>query len=430
MKRQLLVMSLLSFSLWSCEKDKAPQPDSPTPPKETPKVNFELSFTPAFETTSQFELIVSKVDGTVLLDTLLAASAKHSLQVASEDDKFNVSTITRNSSSLQPEYYLVRTFLQVNPSNWIINEGLEYTKNYYQVDSEVASNMRYTNLPKNFGGFGFMSTKAGILSAGTSSASRDITIQYNRMVPSTQTLLQLFDLGKYIYAEVETDNTVVDFSEAGELTRHNFVKPHGLDLSFFNLMGHRTKGNFLNPLQVYNTIKAKTSPLLINPITDDVMYPAGLFEEYELTASFKDKDQNEYFYYKFLQELPSDLSFIKKPDYTVANNGLKDIKVSAGAEKPTHYVFTFHSSDRKTLDASWIVYGPATLESINAQDEHLDKMKNNLLKNKDLSTLKLSNSQWVKASGYTYHDYLKYTFNPDAMKRKELKEYIRYTSYY
>ncbi|PVY40694.1 hypothetical protein [Pontibacter virosus] len=426
MKTRLSAIWIASLLTFGCSKTEV-EPKPETSP-ELATFEFTLSFKPAYINTAEFELIVAQENGSVLLDTLLTASETHWIKLKTDDQTFDVTTITSNESIQGPDYHLIRTYTGVNPDKWMLNENLNYSVNTYNEETTLNSKVRYTNLPYNYGGFSFHSTLLGSYTAGTSSQSRDIQIgSYTRIFPNNYTYLLLPDLGKYIYSAANDFDVTVDYSTAGTLEMHDFVKPNGLLLHYANLNGYHNTGNYVNPLQVYNSVKAKTSHNLINPIKHDLMVPPALFESFELSLTFRNSVNNELNYYKLTEEIPTDLSFLKEPDFTVGTTNPEILQITTGQDKPTNYTLNWFTTDRNKLNAAWLVTLPDESKSFNVKAYQQSLQKSILLKDKDLSVLRLNSVQWSKATSYTYQSFLDYLFDPEGMKKKGLKEFTRFT---
>lgn len=425
MKTKFGLFCLVSLLTVACSEKDEPNPQ---PAAEVSTYDFSLSFTPAYINTTEFELILSSEDCNILLDTLLAVSKSHTLQLSTDLKEFDVTTVSKNENLQDPAYFLIRTYQKVKPNNWTLNENLNYSVNTYHEETTLTSRVRYTNLPYNFGGFSFHSTKPGFYTAGTSSQSRDIQIgSYDRVFPSNYTYLLLPDLGKYIYKSANDYDVTIDYSIAGDLVKHDFVKPAGLLLHYVNLSGFHHAGDYINPLQVYNTVKAKTSNGLINPIKNDLLYPPALFENYELNLTFRNATNNELSFYRVTKEIPTDLSFLSEPDFTVSSSSSKVIQIKSGSDKPTNYTLKWFTADRNTLNAAWHVILPDGNTSFDRGTHEKNLQKSILLKGKDLNVLQFPTVQWARATGYTYQSFLDYLFNPEAMKRKEMKEFRSFT---
>ncbi|WP_162054555.1 hypothetical protein [Pontibacter pamirensis] len=401
-------LSLLLLFSSACDKEKDAEP---APQPEAKENSFNFRFDPHPEGTEEFELIVSQKDGKVLIDTLIAARVHHELKVKSNDTKLNITTMYVEPIRQRTE---IRTYVQVNPDNWHIDERVEESaKNEPEQSYVNYSNVPpYTNTEIIFSG-----KQTGGWGAEYNGNSRILRVQYNRRFPTDLTYLLLPELGKYIYAEVTSPETDIDFSGAATAAKHVYNKPAGVKNAYSEVYGYTNAGEYSKWTMLYYGNGAHDYDLLFPPV--------GM-EEFQTTYRYTDAEGYSHLYRNFGTSIPADMGFLAESGFTVTRNEFGNFQIMFGEDKPSAYKILGYS---QSLNTVWhIMLSPE--ETAFKAKSFLEGLGAETLKGKDLSTFSLVQLSTLNAKGYTHqtmHDYLN---NPEAYRKRELKQYREISKYF
>lgn len=401
MRKLLLLSILLSGTLLSCDtnKEETPQPI----PKEF-NINFQYD-TPTKEI-KDVELILSQEDGTILLDTLLAATQKHALQVKADDENIHATTIIYNAAI---DEYLIRTYRNLSAmDNWYVDD---YADPVPSITQSEKTKIIYNNVPPYDPGFHFRTRYIGSFQTVWNGSA--FTVTYDRFLPTDVAYLLLPNYGKYMLTELTSAQKTVDFSEAADAVKRKFNRPSGsLDYMVF-LNGYLSAGNYSKPLVLYWPGNANSDEY-------DLMYPPTGIAEYELQVRYKGADDSRHTYFYTGTTVPTNVDLVPKADFTVIKTGFDAFSIQFGQDKPTMYstLWTFNNTG---FNARWIVYLSSDETSF-APEAFLINLKSQKLKDKTLSPGKLTNTFSQKAPAYTYQSYMEYQVNPEAKMKKEMKQ--------
>ena len=423
MRKLYLLPLLFLLCLASCKDEQdipvpQPEPEAPVPdePKQEPEareVPFTFSFTPSrysydSEVATEFELIVSQKDGKVLLDTLVAAGKNHGLSVRSEEDKFDVTTVYLDPATLN---YVMRTYIQVNPDNWRVNQsGLR------AIQGKEPARIHYTNIPTGASTDYSLTTQVKFSGKNPTGYATDwdyrgnLSVGYARSLPTDTAYLLLTDLGKYIFAEITPGEPRVDFSGAKTAVKHQFDIPAGVAQPYSFLVGHFKKGKYNQHMTLYFGSGGEDYHL---------QYPTTVIEEFNLNVTYSDVAGNSHGYYHIGESIPTDLGFLSEADFTVTKPEFNDFQIQFVEDKPTSYYMSWNSEE---LKVDWRIYLSPEEATLKLKD-YLQGLNVGYLEGLDLSGFSLRDVLTYKADGYTHqslHDYLN---DPDAMQRYELKQY-------
>ncbi|RAU83728.1 hypothetical protein [Pontibacter arcticus] len=420
MKHKLLLLALSTLCLFSCEKKSDPTPE--------PVNQFNITFKAPYLATAEFEVLISQQDGKVLLDTLLNAAYDHPLKITSKDAKLNITTITKYTD-IDPAYYGISTFMQVDPDTWEITESYDnfYGAASYTHTAQARSKITY-NIPtlnKNFNYYDHYFSATNYPGSGGTYSSDNYDITYQRMLPSSLTYLLLPQRGKYFFKEVTTDNVRVEESEAKDVTKHNFILPEKFTVNSVYLDGYQKAGIYQDPLKIYHTVMVNIFyPPAEKPSLPHLMYPEKIFEEYELLTTLGDADKNAYSYYSVVKNIPADLSFISKPNYNIVSKAFNNFKIEFSKEKPTYYALHL-LTDAKVLHSNWLVQLPAEMTSFNA-DNFIKSLNPKLLRDKNLNSFNIKTVIIADATGYGYQDFFGYVFDSEELQKKKIRQFLKF----
>ncbi|PRY10889.1 hypothetical protein CLV24_11216 [Pontibacter ummariensis] len=406
MRVNKLTALLLSLAFLGCNKDKDP---TPSPKVEVKDITFNFRLDPMPAATEKFELIVSQKDGEVLLDTLLAPRTAHALSLKSADDKFNITTIYSDPATNK---YALRTYIQVNPDNWHIDENISYSE---WGETERAT-IHYTNAPY-WDGIQFTGKQGGTFGATYSGGS--IILKYQRLLPTDLTYLLLPESGKYIFAEITSPETHVDFSHASTAVKRRYTKPAGATDFISILFGYTKAGDY-----------RKTMTLTLSgPGSDyDLQFPTTMIEEFETRLLYTDAEGYRHTYVHNGATVPTEMPFIAKSDFTVTKYEANDFQIKFGENKPNSYTMVWNSEDTN-LDGKWNIYLSAAETAFKPKD-FLEKLNAKSLKGKSLAGLSLNSLTSYQAKDYTHQSMQDYYNTPELYLKKALREYRTIQRYY
>jgi hypothetical protein len=381
-----------------------PEPEVPTPQPDpqVKAVPFSFRLDPQPEGTEDFELIVSQKDGEVLLDTLIAARTEHGLTVKSADTKFDVTTIYSDPATSK---YSMRTYVQVNPDNWHIDERISRT---VWGEKEQAT-IYYTNVPGSLDNLQFTGKQSA--GAGYSYSGGNLRLNYDRLLPTDLAYLLLPESGKYIFTEVTSPETHVDFSNANTAVKRKYNKPAGVSKFVSILYGYTEAGDYSKTMIL---TLANSSP----DLDYDLQYPTTVIKEFQLNLSYTDAEGYRHSYFNSGPTVPTEMPFIPKSDFTVTKSEANDFQITFGEDKPTTYTMLWESGD---LNANWRIFSSPEETSFKPK-EFLENLSTVSLEGKSVSGFTIKSLFSYKAEGYTHQSMNDYNNNPEAYLRKELRE--------
>ncbi|WP_162054263.1 hypothetical protein [Pontibacter pamirensis] len=398
MKKLNLLPLFLCLALTSCKEDEG---ITPLPEPQIPEVKFNFRYDNAAEVAVEVELIVSQKDGQVLLDTLLATRAPHELQVKSKDEKLDITTICKQPGA---EWTAIKTYIQVKPENWHIMEQ-PATEEQFTVEP---AKIIYRNVPSsNFMDMKFQTMNTLHENSGTYYEGI-LGYYYQRILPEDHAYLFLADLNKYIFAKVDSSETFVDFSNAKTIAKHMFNKPSGVPSFSSVLRGYPTAGNYERGLILFTGAGGNDY---------DLLYPPSGMAELETEVSYSDPAGSLYTYHHVGVIPPVDFGLLSKPDFTVNKRETNDFQITFGAEKPSTYYMNWI-----TPDTGWDIYISPEEASFKPKD-FLENLKADKLEGKNLSQIILLTVRTRTAKNYTHQALMDYDNNPEAVRRKELRQY-------
>jgi hypothetical protein len=321
-------------------------------------------------------LIVLQKDGKVLLDTLLATSKDHALKVRSDDAKFDFTTIYPDPAISR---YYIDTYVQVSKDKWHLNKSSVPVS---WGETELAT-IDYSNIPYDML-FHFESIQ--ISEWGSSWSNNNQTIQYNRLLPTDLVYMLLPKHRKYMFTEVTSTKTYVDFSKASTAGIRKYTKPAGVTNFSSLLFGYRKAGDRTSRMLLY-------LPLL--PSEEyDFQFPTTVIEEFDLSLSYTDAEGYHHKYSHTGKTIPAEMNFAAKSDFKVTKSEVNDFQITFGEDKPSSYS-TFWEADAD-LKAHWNIYFSPE-ETAFQPKTYLEGLKAEWLAGKDLSSITLHSVYSQKA---------------------------------
>jgi hypothetical protein len=405
MRKKLLFGIFAISALFGCEEQQDPQPLA-----ETSEFNFRYDTYPKVE---NFELILTQNDGRVLLDTLLSSHTNHSIKVKSADTKFNITTLFFNQGT---GWYDIKTYTQVNPNNWYINNS-RTTTNEQREETKIT----YTNVPSYDSNFNFSSLN---LSSWGSFWSGNLGIvNFEKLLPSDKAYIIFPSYGKYILTDIATAPYTADFSEAKNTVKTQYNKPAGITYFRASLYGYPSGGLPNQRLRLFGGRALPTSEY-------DLQYPPTGFDLYDCNLYYLDSEKNLHFYiYKGISAVPTDPEFLEKADFVANRVEFEDFQIAFNANKPSVYSTLWFSADTTKLKANWEVYAAPENNSFKPK-AFFEKLNTKTFSDKSLPAFKLTTVVSKKAKGHDYQTYLDHMLNETIRKNDPIKHYREITKYF
>ncbi|MFD2247542.1 hypothetical protein [Pontibacter ruber] len=404
MRTKLLASLLFISTLLSCdsEKDTAPAP-APEPIKT---FGFSFRYDPVPRTIKDYELIVSQKDGSILLDTLVTAGSHHALKVKSNETKFDVTTIIKIPETTN---HILKTYVNVNPDKWHIDEGFST----FGSRTTERSELRYYNIPYDRTHIFSSKQAEGTASSWPNTTDNILFLNFARLLPTDLAYILLVNYEKYLFTEVSSTKMDIDFSGANTALRKKYDRPAGAtDFRSF-LFGYTKAGDYANRMLLYNSDRQPSDEY-------DFLYPSTTIEEFEFNLIYTDAKGYRHSYRNISTLLPSVMNFAAESDFIVAKQGFNDFEIKFGEDKPSSYLVFWVAKD-VTTQAQWYTYSSPDEKNIIPKD-FLENLKAKSLAGKNLSTFKLYSVQTEKARGYTHQTLRDYLANPEALRKKEMKQ--------
>ncbi|MFD2247541.1 hypothetical protein [Pontibacter ruber] len=406
MRTKLLTGLLFIGTLLSCdsEKDTAPAPAPAPEPAPIKTFDFSFRYDTHMEGAKDFELILSQEDGKVVLDTLIAFNTDHKLRIKSGDTKYDLTTVLFNAPN---NSYWVETYVQVNPDKWHLRYSM--TSNTSPIEREKAE-VTYTNIPNDKdmyfwskGSTGYMAT----WNAGTLKFAN-----YTRSLPTDLAYIILPNYGKYMFTELTSNKTTVDFTEAGNTGKRKYTKPAGITNFRTYLYGY-TKEDEKTKQNLYSSLISLSNEY-------DLHFPPTGIEVYDLEVTYTDAGSYLHSYKYYGNQIPTEIDFAPTSDFSVSTSGFEDFTVTFTDDKPSIYNMYWAATDA-SFDARWNVYSSPEKSSFKPK-AFLEGLKSKTLEGKNVSAFKLSYVRSQKMKDHSYQAILDIMANPALSLYKEVKQ--------
>jgi hypothetical protein len=395
MYRKLLYCLFAAGTLFSCTKDKDPQPVA-----KVSEINFR------FDTHIQsidVELVIAQKDGQILLDTVLSTHTNHNLSVHSVETTFDVTTLMYNPSN---KWYQMNTYRDVNPNNWHLNNAGSPSAPVQHDRGTIT----YTNLPAYDNTLFFMSRNLGHASMTWSGST--FKVVYDRTIPQDVTYFLLPKYGKYVLAEVTENQTTVSYNQAVSAAKHTFNKPSGITNFNAYLYGYSDDGVYNRRMMLFGIGGPKPTAEY------DIMYPVTGFKNFDLDVTYYDAEH--YWHTQSLRavNLPTQIAFTSKSDFTVTKSDYTDFSMTIGQDKPSIYSMEWlHNTE--DLKLIWNVYSSPNQTSFKAKT-FLENMNFESLDTKHVPALKLARVISEKAVNFDHQAFLDNKANTTASKNNPI----------
>lgn len=384
MRTKLLSSLFFACTLLSCDSDKE------TAPAPVPAKNFDFSFRydTSLEEARDYELILSDKGGKVLLDTLLAFNANHSLSVKSEDIKYNLTTVLIDPID---NSYWIQTYYQVNPDKWRVAYN---TSSATPVVKEKAD-ITYNNFPAG-SDYYFQTRSLNNSHQGSRFGNTLAVTGYTRLVPTDLAYLLVPTHGKYLLTEITSNQTTADFSQAENTEKRKYNRPANITYYSTRLTGYTKAGDRTSSIDLYWLPFHSSEEY-------DLQFPLTVIEEFDLNVSYTDAGGYRHSYRHFGKEVPEEMELSPVSNFTVSKSGFEDFAVTFTNDKPT--IFTsYWGTEDASIEARWTIHSSPD-EANYKPKAFLEGLKSKKLAGKDLSVFKLLTGSSRKVNDYSYSEY-------------------------
>jgi len=395
MKSASFFLLLFTLVLLSCKKESSP---APTPLSDN--LHIHTGYDPYYREINEYELIISE-NGKVLLDTVTSRQNKIVADLASSSAFVDVTVIHSDTSTGQ---YYINSFLHVDPSQWVTM--LDRISYYSPIHFPGGSNatLHYINAPNDQPYF--VNTPAPALNTVTP-GNGSIDVSYNRF-PGNYTYLLMPSTGLYRFYVPSGDHDTVDLSHPDTAAKFNFNLPAEVTYRLTFLHGFMDSTDLTNYLLLYSNLEVSPAPY-------DVEYPKTVVQKFELGGSFANQHSEYSSYYSFGDTVPTQVPFFDASSCHFSSTTNDDFAVQFNNLQPTYY------------ETEWLA-GKISLKIFSSPDstvQHplsfINGQKSKLLKNQDLSGLAIKNFFAEQVTGYDYEGYFNYVFNPETLKKKQVR---------
>jgi hypothetical protein len=395
---KLLIVLSVVLSFISCKKDKDPSLQTKPQPTEH-QANF--SFVDNFSS-SNYELIVTDSNGTYLLDTILPVNKIAAAKFLSNETKFNITTIEFSDN----RYYNVKTYYQVNPSQWNINQNFVQVHQPKTVDLAKASHLYFKNVPKLDPLLLSFPLYTGGNEGSYNPNANTVLMDYNKPDPY-YSYVSIPSLGLYKFHQTATNHDTVSLAKMDSLV--SITYPIGFDVTPYNtreLIGYTKKNDYSTYTRLWDDQYDYWKTY------GDFMYPPTGVEQYLLRYTVFDDNLRAHYTQVLSDKMPTTLEFLDDSYVNVINKDPNNFEIAFPKAKPSVYGLYFGSTSTDSL--TWTVLLPANKTSLKGTGKLVDLKKSKLLKTFDFSSVVPMAVQLTKADDYNYYDYLNIIFDPNA----------------
>ena len=328
-----LFVLFIVFVFMSCRKN-----DLPAPPKPPVEHQVNLSYVDNFESSS-YELIVTDSNGKFLLDTILPTNQTTTVKFLYNEPKVNITTIELSEG----RYYNVKTYYQVNPVQWNINQRFIRVHEPQVADLPQGPYVYYKDVPKTDPSLLlfpiYMGGNSGFYSNNT------IRMDYNKPDPY-YSYVSIPSLGLYKFHQTITNHDTVSLAKMDTLA--SITYPINFGVSPYNtreLIGYTKKNDYSTYTRLWDDQYDYWKTY------GDFMYPKTGVEQYLVRYSVYDENLMEHYSQVLSDKMPTAIEFLDDSYVKVINNDPNDFKIAFPKDQPTAYGLYFNSTITDSL--SW-----------------------------------------------------------------------------
>ncbi|WP_347160461.1 hypothetical protein [Pontibacter chitinilyticus] len=236
---------------------------------------------------------------------------------------------------------------------------------------------------------------------------------YKRELPKDLLYLLSFHSGKYIFTDVTSSDTTVDFSAATPTEQRTYAKPAGTSGFNYTLFGTSVEGDYSQKIYLYHSGAVSHKY--------DLLFPPTRIKEYDLSVRYADADGIQYEYFHLGPTVPEELGLAGSPGFAVMQADSSGFKVSYSGEKPVASQLALIGR-RGMNPVFWSVYLPAEQTSFDP-GPFLENLQAKNFQGTSVSIMKVDYLQTYYMEGYSYQSLLDYWHNQERTLKRELKQY-------
>jgi hypothetical protein len=395
---KLLIVLSLGLLFLSCKKEKDPSFQIKQQPTEH-LVN--LSFVDNVAS-SNYELIITDSNGNSLLDTIMLVNKIATAKFLSNETKFNITTIELSDN----RYYNVKTYYQVNPSQWNINQNFIQVHQPKTADVGIGPHIYYKDVPKLDPLLLSFPLYTGGNEGTYNRNANTVSMDYSKPDPY-YSYISIPSLGLYKFHQTVTSHDTVSLAKMDSLS--SITYPVNFAVSPYNtreLIGYTKKNDYSTYTKLWDDQYDYWKTY------GDFMYPSTGVEQYLLRYTIFDDNLSAHYSQVLSDKMPTTLEFLDDSYVKVMKNNPNNFEITFPKAKPSVYGLYFSSTVTDSLN--WMVLLPSDKTTLNGTGKLVDLKKSKLLKTFDFSSVVPMAVELTKADDYNYYDYLNIIFDPKA----------------
>lgn len=410
------IIPALLLLLFSCSKDPAVNP-TPVPPVIDSSATFqEISLTcdRGIFNISHYELIVTDITATYLLDTILSVEDMHTFRLKSNYTKFNI-TIIDSAGGIDKS--IVQTFYQVRPQQWHINPSS--VSELGRANDSGQGEILYYNLPPA-PNFKYLFQIGNGFTNIYEYPSNEVTVIHKRPLPY-YSLLLIPNLKRYKFYEAKTAKESVDAATMDTAKAIRYKIPFEMRDSNIWVSGNRRKNDFSTYIQFWRT------QYTYNIGPQEILYPPTGFEQYIVGYSANDKSGFFHYTQKTSDVMPATMEFLDAGDVHIVKNDPLDIEVEFPKTVVSGYALRFEGPGEAYHHFTHFIHLPVNKKNLKGISEIIDLSKSKLLKTFDFTPVKFTGASLYKGDDLDYSAYFNKVFDkPDPKTYDPIKQLMYY----
>jgi len=393
----LAIIAFCVFFLIACSKnggDVVPPLNPPVTPPDSMVISLNPLYPGAPGNNSQYELIISTADGSILVDTMLDKSKSASISYKTTSKLVDLTTI--DSNNFRHKYW-VNTYKGVNPSQW---DTLVFGRGYETVGSSSYSKatLHYYNVPANNNYIVQFSSTFGTTSYGWSIGPSAMDVQYEQH-PEVPVYLLFPTLALYkLYYPTSLADTV-NLAVMDTAVKQKFTINPATKLDYVTLSGLLDTTNYAKAVMLYQ-------PGNFSYYGADIEYPSKYVEKYQLRISATNSNQDIINHFSYGDTVAHNFNFPDQTNYNLIATEKDNFSVQFINANPTYYTSAWEN-DQFYFE----IYASKDSISLNPQRiiDHL-KSRSHFLSG-DFSSLSIKRFTFETMKNVDYSSYMGYTFN-------------------
>ena len=204
------------------------------------------------------------------------------------------------------------------------------------------------------------------------------------------------------------DQDTVDLAHVDTAVKFNFNLPSQVTDRLTFLDGFMDTTDYTKYLLLYSNLEVSPAPY-------DLEYPKTIVKKFEFGGIFSNRNGENSNYYSFGDTVPTQVPYLDVSSCSFNSATNDNFSVQFNNSQPSFYKTAWVAGN-----ISISVYSSPEI-TVQHTLSFLQQQKSILLKNQDLSGLKLQNFYYEQVAGFDYAGYLNYVFNPESLKKKLLR---------